>query len=708
MAVLEKIRSKGVLLLIIIGGAMVLFIVSDFINSGSSFFQQQKANVAKINGDKIKIQDYADRMDQMNDVVKLEYGNNANNDEMSEQIHQMVWESTVAEKVIGDECNELGIMVTKDELSDMLFGNHISPVLRSSRLFVDENGQFNPLVVKQIIATIDNEEAAKNYSPEDLKSLRNTWKYWENAVKTSRLQEKYFGLLTKSMVVNPLEAKYSYDNTKTTVDILCTSKSYFTVADSTIAVTDKEIKELYEKKKEQYKRENRTADIQYIAYAIEPSKEDFDEAAAAIQEVRNELAAADAEEAAIIVNSNSEIPFIEGYVFDNQVDEALRGFAFDSKSDSVYGPVLFGNTFKMAKVLKRGIVAPDSVKLSVIALHEETEEKTAAKADSIEALLASGADFAAVAAENSLAQNARQGGEIGWVTDADMSANRDLAEKVFSTAEGKTFRMEENGVIQIFKVMTVGKKVAKVQLAVVEQTVTASSRTRTAIYNKLNQFSATNNKLDKFIEEAGKQSMPIASQKGLDINANKINGLKKMREAVKWVFDDKTKEGMVSNVFEGDEYIIAVAVEKLNDKGYRSLEEMRDVIVAEIRKDKKGNNFVAEMKGKTAAQLEAMGYHTDTITNVSFANSYAGVLGNEPQLVAWATMTEVGKTSEPIKGTNSAYIFTVLDSRETDRPFDEKEEATMLQAREAYSLGYFGLEALKKAANIEDFRYKYY
>jgi len=699
MAVLEKIRSHGVLMLIIIGGAMLLFIVSDFINSGSGFFQQMRANVAEINGDKIKVEDYQRKIDQLNDVVKLEYGNQTT-DDMNEQIMNMVWESTVTEKLIQDECEELGMMVTKDELADILFGQHISPMIMSSRLFRDENNQFNPNMVKQVIALVDNQEAAEQYSQEDFKSIRNTWQYWEHATKIGRLQEKYQGLLAKAMVTNPLEAKYSYENGKTSADIVCTSKSYFAIADSTIAVDDKDVKALYEKKKEQFKRERKMADIQYIAFEVAPSKEDFSEVAGTLTQVRSEMYTT--EDMKILVNTSSEVPFVEGYMTEEQVPEKLKGFAF-SGSDSIYGPVLFDRTFTLAKVTKRGIMAPDTVDLSVIVL-DAKEEGVKDKADSLEAMIAAGADFATLAAEHSKAANAKKGGEIGKVTDVELT--RELAEKVFSTPAGKTFRMEENGDLQIFYVKETGKIVPKVQLAIVEQTVTASSKTRNELYSKLQQYVTKNKEAGLFEAEAAKASMPLQAQKNLDINATSINGMKKMREAVKWVFENE--EGKVSDVIEGENWLVAVAVDKIYDKGYRSLEEVRDALVAELRRDKKGEMMVAEMKGKTAEQLEAMGYHSDTIRGVTFANSYAGALGNEPKLVAHVNYVEVGKTSEPIPGLNSAYIFKVIDKQVNPRPYDEKEEMVMLSAREQYQTSYFCIEALKRLANIEDFRYKYY
>jgi peptidyl-prolyl cis-trans isomerase D len=90
----------------------------------------------------VKIRDYAEKMEQFNDVVKLQYGNNIN-DEMMEQIRQMVWESTVTEKVVGDDCAEIGMMVTKNELADMLVGNNISSMMMSNQMFFNENGQFD-------------------------------------------------------------------------------------------------------------------------------------------------------------------------------------------------------------------------------------------------------------------------------------------------------------------------------------------------------------------------------------------------------------------------------------------------------------------------------------------------------------------------------------------------------------------------------------
>ncbi len=700
MATLEKIRSKGILLLVIVGLALVVFIVGDLVNSGSTYFQENSANVAVINGEKIKIRDYSEKMDRFNDVVKLQYGNNIN-DEMTEQIRQMVWESTVTEKVINDDCAEIGMTITKNELTNMIIGNNISPILMNNQMFFNANGQFDVNTVKQFISTIDSEEAAQNIPADQLYLYRNYWQYTEHSIKTNRLQEKYTNLLNAALVVNPLEAKYAYDNNLVSADAVYAMKNYFSIADSTINVSDAEIKDLYNKKKEQFK-QKQSADIKYIVVDIKPSTEDFAEVEKWINDLKAEFTTT--EDVATIVNSNSDVQFRGENLTKEQIDADFQEFAFTAQAGEVMGPIFVNNTYKMARIIENNIASVDSVKLSNMYLHRETAEATQALADSIMNAVKNGADFAELAKTHSLLQNAANGGEIGWVSE--MGLEKKIATPAFSTPANEMFIVKEGNDINLFYVNELGTKTTKAKVAIIAREVSATSRTQAELYNKMKQFIVDNNTIEKLETEATNNGYVVMSAANLDINATAINNITKAREVVRWVFENK--EGIISDIFEVEDKIIAVAIDKHNEEGYRSIESVKAQLTAEIRKDKKADILIAQMAGKSIDQLATEGFQIDTVRNVSFASTYVGSIGNEPSLFARVANAEIEKESTPIKGNTGAYIFKVIKKEETTKPYNEKEEMVMLETREKYMNQYLLIEALKTAAEIEDMRYKYY
>jgi peptidyl-prolyl cis-trans isomerase D len=680
--------------------ALVVFIVGDLVNSGSTYFQENSANVAVINGDKVKIRDYAETLDQFNDVVKLQYGNNIN-DEMTEQIRQMVWESTVVEKVIGDECENIGMMITKNELADMLVGNNISPMMMNNQMFFNENGQFDINVVKQFISMLDSDEAAQNIPYEQLRLYRNYWRYWEHAIKTNRLQEKYTNLLNAALVVNALEAQYAYDNAKVSADAVYAMKNYFAIADSTINVTDAEIKTLYNNKKEQFK-QKQSADVKYILVDIKPSTEDFAEVEKWINDLKEEFTTT--EDIAAVVNSNSDVQYRGENLVKEQIDADFQEFAFNGNAGDVMGPIFVNNTYKMARIVENNIASIDSVNLSNMYLRRETAEATQALADSIMDAVKKGADFAELAKTHSLLQNAANGGEIGWVSE--MGLEKKIATPAFSTPAKGMFIVKEGNDINLFYVNELGAKVAKAKVAILARSVDATSRTHAELYNKMKQFIVNNNTIEKLEAEAANNGYTVMSATNIDINATTINNVQKAREVVRWIFENK--EGEISDIFEVEDKIIAVAIDKHNAEGYRSIESVRPQLTMELLNEKKGDILVAEMNGKTIDQLAAEGFRIDTVRNVNFASTYVGAIGNEPSLFARVADAEIEKESAPIKGNTGAYIFKVINKEESTNPYNEKEEMVMLEARENYMNQYLLIEALKKAANIQDMRYKYY
>ena len=65
MATLQKIRNLSGLLIVVIGVALLSFIVGDFLNSGSTFLQMSRNNVAKVNGTAISPEEFEQKLAQL-------------------------------------------------------------------------------------------------------------------------------------------------------------------------------------------------------------------------------------------------------------------------------------------------------------------------------------------------------------------------------------------------------------------------------------------------------------------------------------------------------------------------------------------------------------------------------------------------------------------------------------------------------------------
>src|SRR5665647_913967 len=218
MAVLDKIRSKGVLLVAVVGLALLAFIIGDFLNSGSSYFNKSRETVANIAGEDINIKEYTASIEQMTEVYKIETGKTELNEEMMTQLRTSVWESLVNEKILTAEAKKLGLAVSADELSDRLIGNNIHPLIQQRRSFAGENGQFSRPALVQFLNSLEQTPSSQEMKDQNEKA-KSYWKFWENTVKNNILQEKYTALVSKSVSANSTDAKMSYQDRKVSVDV---------------------------------------------------------------------------------------------------------------------------------------------------------------------------------------------------------------------------------------------------------------------------------------------------------------------------------------------------------------------------------------------------------------------------------------------------------------------------------------------------------
>lgn len=704
MAVLDRIRSKGALLVGAVGLALFAFIVGDFLKDGSTYFNKSKETVAKIVGEKINIKDYSAAIEQMTEVYKIETGNNELSEDMSSQLRNSVWENMINEKLLNAEAEKLGLAVSAEELSDRCIGNNIHPMIAQRRTFADERGQFSRPMLVQFLNSLE-QKATSPEMQEQINKAKNYWKFWENAVKNSILQEKYTALISKAVSANSLDAKMSFQDKKTSVDVAYVVQPYFQIPETDIKVTDNEIKERYNKQKEQYKQEANCA-INFVAFNIKPLKEDYTEAEKWMNQLGPEFKTTD--DVIGLVNSNSDVMYTGKAYSALTVPVNLKAFAFGGKTGDIYGPVFENDTYTMARIIESGIMQSDSVKLRHIFL----VDKDAAKTDSIVAAIKGGADFAALAAKYSaVKQTASNGGEIGWLQEGAQGVEKEMLDKAFANGVNGVFTIKNAQGVQIMQVMAKTPARSKVKLAILERKVLPSTRSHSKIYNDAKQFasSVTAENFEKVAKEKGYMVRPIS-----DIlkSSDRIAEINHSREIVRWAF--KSDKGDVSDVFEcSNQFVVALSTE-VNSKGYRSIEKVKDQLKAEIIKDKKAElmikNLTAELAKNPSLEALAASLHDSVrvAKAVNFAAYQFGTAGMEPAVIGKSSISPLNKVSAPIKGNSGVFVIYTTNKTENPQPFDAKLETMQLNGRMSYSLPYMIIQDLKDKAEIEDNRLNFF
>ncbi len=684
MTTLEKIRSHGVLLLIIVGIAMLAFILGDFINSGSTFFQRSREYVGSIAGEQIHIADYEKAREQLTEVYKIETGRTDMDEDMQAYINNQVWQTLLMEYSLGAQAKEIGLTVTSDELSELCIGANPHEIISQRRAFYDETGKFNSQMLVQFLASIDQEPASAEQAA-SLEQARTYWMYWENAVKLTYLQEKYTNLLTQLLGANKIDAQAAFDARQKTVNVNYIAQPYYAIADSTVSVSDSEIKKLYNQKKEQYKQEpNRT--VQYISFDVVPSEQDFAEAAQWINNLKEEFATTD--EIALVVNSNSDIPYNAYNYSETTIPAQYKDFAFakGAKAGDVTEILFQDDTYAIARIIEAGYTLPDSVELRF-------------------ALLADAAGLDSLTKEWKRGQFG-DAQEAGWVSEAGLE--RELADKAFTTAKNGIFTMPYGTGLQVFQVMNRSKATPKAKVAILSRKVTPSSRTYAAIYNAAKQYIVNNNTEELFLANADSLDLTVYPAFGLQKNADKVAQLPSSRPIVRWAFE--SNEGAVSDVFEcGDQFIVAVLTD-VKDGEYRPLADVQAELRRELINEKKAEQIIANLAGvatleEAAAKCDA---EIQTAENVSLAAYRFGNGGSEPAAIGAAVALEGTALSAPVAGKTAVYLIQGVSQNTAEGTFNVGAEIAQLSARSAYSLPYQLVNLVTEETAVEDNRANFY
>ncbi len=709
MATLEKIRNRaGVLVAVVIGMALLAFILGDLLKSGGTLFSNSQYEIAEISNQSISYQSFQNEVQNLEEITKYTSGNNSIDEATMQNLRNQTWQQLVRRNVMDDKYKELGIAISSDELWDMVQGSNVHPIIK--QLFTNpETGRVNKLAIINFLKTYDQDPSGQR---------KSYWLFIEDQIVQEEKFTKYTNLIKQGLNITTAEAKNKIQNSNRIVNFNYLVKRLSSVPDSLITVSSSDIKKYYTNHKQNYK-QSASRTIEYVTFDILPSKEDSVATIKWITDITSDFQTT--ENDGDFINLNSDISFIDKNYTKDELSDKISEIMFSSEVGTMYGPYFENNAYKLAKLSEINYVS-DSVKARHILIQPDRNSKDISKAkavaDSLLQLIKNGSDFAKLASEYSADKgSADDGGNLGWFREGQMI--KQFSDTCFSAKVGETKLVNSNYGIHIVQVTKKAKKEKKVKVAILERTIEASSQTYQNIYSEASKFAGTNFTYDKFSEAINKDvKLTKHVAKNIKENDKEIPGLESPRILIRAIYKtDKNDIIKTENnpIFElGNRFIIAF-VKEVHEDGIANLEEVKTQIVVEVKSEKKSEKIAQELNSQLkessniADIARVLNLQLQEANNINFNSFSLPGAGIEPKVISTASTLEKGIISKPILGNNGVYIVSV--NSVTEKPSNTNFEIQKIRSKARYNrniLIFEAYEALKTSANIVDKRAKFY
>jgi peptidylprolyl isomerase/peptidyl-prolyl cis-trans isomerase D len=687
MAILNSIRKKTVVLILIIAMALFAFVLSDLINTSGASSDKSVSNIGQVGDKEIERVEFAQNVEN---YIRQTQGRST-----TMQAVKAVWDNKVQELVLEEEFEELGIEVGRDQIISRL-----SETLAGNPNFSNDEGFFDEAVMTEYLANL------KETQPQQYQQ----WQQYERTVANQVRRDIYLNLIKAGVGATLLEAEENYklqsDNVSFQVVRIPFEK------EENVEVSNADIKAYIKKNPEQFKQEAQR-DIQYVLFEDKPSEDDINKAEDDIKALIEGFKTTD--NANSYININSDEPYSASFKFENQLQSDTKDDLLALEVGDVYGPYKKGEAWMATKLVETKKM-PDSAKVSHILIPTQgaevtrTPEESKSLADSLFAVVKSNTSKMAELAKefSSDTGSAAKGGDLGWNAYGRFVPS--FNEAVFNNEEGYKGVVETRFGYHVIYVEELSDKSTMYKFADLVSNIKPSEETLNQVYKDAGNFllDAQGGEYAEIAKSNNYEVKPVIGIKALDEN---IPGLGPQRQIVNWAFDEEQSAGDIKQ-FDIDKGYVVVQLNKVTKKGLQSADQASAVVKPILEKEKKAEAIKASITSKDLNEIASQfSVSVQNASAINMANPLIPGAGKEPKVVGAAFALEEGEVSEPIVGQKGVFVIKLTKRVESPALASYKNAAvkeTQTRVQKLQNPNNEVIKALKDAKEIEDNRAKVY
>jgi peptidyl-prolyl cis-trans isomerase D len=695
--VILKIQKQTGCLLFVIGAAMLAFVLTDFFKSGSSIVGGSENVVGEIAGEEIG---YNDFMEGVEELKVLYQGSNIDEPAIREQ----AWNKIIQDKIIKKEHRLLGLETGKAEIQDALFGPNPDPLV--TRNFTDPNsGQFDANRLRQFIE-IDMQEDEVKY--------QNYLNFLEGPLKETREGQKYEALVTAGIYTTALDAKYEHDKNEFKVGAVAVGLPYIGISDSTVTYDDSDLQKFLNEHSEDYQ-QTATRDIDFVVLNVFPAAADTLETRKWVAETAEKFKNARVD-SSFLANYRSLRQFNPEFMrkgtlgLSADIEDAIFQLDSGEMTDVIYANGVFG-AYKVVNIKDDSVAVMRARHILVL-----KGDDAMSKARGIMSDLKSGASNFEDLAVNNPDQTSQLKGDLGWfLKEGQGIVTPEVRERVFASSVGNIFVVESDQYVHVVEVTGAPSR-KLVQFGALERRVTPGMDTDREVERQAGEIQYLAEENTNFADVVEGQGQRVREATNITLSNPSIPGVRDAKEIARWLFNDKTKVGDLSEVISlEDRYIIAKCV-AIREEGTAALDDNREKIEADYINDQKGDVLMEQLKTALASSSDAkeVAAAVNSIDNlipvVSFVSQQVPGIGAEPDVIGAVLGLEQGDHSVPIKGTNGVYVIwnTGQVNAGDPVPFNEPIMKSRITEQIVGTTGDAVLGALRLKGEIVDKRYNFF